>query len=225
MGLTMPDRKSPNTNIHEVDTQAAAEAEALRISKATQRAERALADLLEWVAKTDGRTAFLFAVNTALGGIALGALSLSSWSVAEVLIYSVYFILFAAVSFNLVMVQYPMVTSPNSSMVFFGTIAGKPFDNFVADFSSMTDDMYLRDVLHQCHVNARVVQTKFRRIRRSMFLLILSSLFWLPAIAVPSLTTPPARAFITSFFSPSIATQPNAPQVEAQPSTIEPRVE
>lgn len=190
---------------------AEAEAEAQRVSKATQRAETVLAGLFEWVGKTDSRTAFLFAVNTALGGVALGALTASKWSVFEVLVYVSYFVMFSIVSYHLIMVQYPNVTSPNRSMLFFGTIAGHTFDDFVNKFSSMDDDEYLRDVLHQCYVNAMIVQKKFLRLQRATNLMIISSFVWVLAIAVPALGTPAANSFFASIFQPSAASTPLAP--------------
>jgi hypothetical protein len=181
---------------------AEAVAEAQRVSKATQRAEVVLARLFDWVGKTDGRTAFLFAVNTALGGVALGALALSNWSAFEVAAFGVYFAFFSIVSYNLILVQYPNVSSPNKSMLFFGTIASHSFDEFVSRFSSMKDDDYLRDVLYQCHVNSAIVQKKFQRLQRAMFLLILSSVVWVPIVAVPALRTPGAQSFINELFLP-----------------------
>lgn len=192
----------------EMEAQVVAEAEAAaqRISKATQRAEAVLAGLFEWVGKTDSRTAFLFAVNTALGGVALGALATSHWSILEVIVFLIYFVMFAFVSFHLIMVQYPNVTSPNRSMLFFGTIASQTFDDFVSKFSSMNDEEYLRDALHQCHVNALIVQKKFQRLQKAMRLMIISSFVWVVAIAVPAVSTPEASAFFAKLSVPSTTT-------------------
>lgn len=184
----------------DAEVRARAEADAQRVSKATERAEEVLSGLLEWVGKTDSRTGFLFAVNTALGGIALTSLSQSNWSFFSVIVFVAYFFLFGLVSYNLIMVQYPNVVSPNRSMLFFGTIAGNTFDDFVSSFSSMKDDEYLRDLLHQCHVNSLILQKKFKRLQRSMFLLILSSFFWMPVVAAPTLATPAAQAFFAQLF-------------------------
>ncbi|WP_338720341.1 Pycsar system effector family protein [Devosia sp. XK-2] len=181
--------------------QAEAEAEALRISKATARAELVLSGLLEWVGKTDGRTGFLFAVNTALGGIALTNLASSRWSIFEVLVFFSYFVLFALAAVHLILVQYPNVASPNRSMLFFATIAGNASDDFIERFSSMTDDDYLRDVLHQCHVNSLVVTKKFQRIHKATRYLIASSFLWLLIIAVPTFNGEPARQFLSTVFA------------------------
>ncbi len=199
------------------ETQAEAEAEAQRISKATVRAEAVLAGLLEWVGKTDSRTAFLFTVNTALGGFALGSLANSGWSLFDAIVFVSYFIMFGIVSFNLVMVQYPNVTSPNRSMLFFGTIAGNPSDDFIDRFSSMKDDEYLRDVLHQCHVNSLIVQKKFKRLQRATLLLIISSFVWLPLVAAPTFGTPAAQAFFGQLFSRQQITASNGAVVPPTP--------
>lgn len=192
------------SKVTEIALEAQAEAEALRISKATQRAESVLSGLFEWVGKSDGRTAFLFAVNTAMGGFALGSLVGSGWSPFEILVYVIYFVLFAAVSYHLIMVQYPNVSSPNRSILFFASIASHSFDDFVGKFSSMSDDDYLRDVLHQCHVNSLIVQRKFKRLKTAMLVLILSSLPWAALIAAPAFNQPGAAAFVERFFSPTV---------------------
>lgn len=208
---TVKETKADIEAREDAETVARAEAEALRISKATARAEAVLAGLLEWVGKTDGRTAFLFAVNTALGGLALTNLAASGWSIFEVLIFAVYFVLFGLSSINLVMVQYPNVTSPNRSMLFFGTIAGNASDDFIDRFSSMTDDDYLRDVLHQCHVNSVIVVKKFQRLQKATRYLIASSFVWLLIVAVPTAKSEAAQRFFGQFF----AAQTESPEVPA----------
>jgi hypothetical protein len=199
-GLIMAKRKPSTAVFAEAKIEAAAEAEAQRVSKATQRAEAVLAGLLEWVGKSDGRTAFLFAVNTAMGGIALSNLGSSRWSIFEVIVYLFYFVLFGSISFHLIMVQFPNINSPNRSSIFFGTIAGQSFDDFIQKFSSMKDEEYLRDVLHQCHVNSVIVQKKFQRLAVAMRLLIISSMVWVVAIAAPSFATPEALTFLHGIF-------------------------
>lgn len=212
--------------VERAEAVARAEAEAQRISKATVRAEALLAGLLEWVGKTDGRTAFLFAVNTALGGLALSYLANSDWSVFEVLAFAAYFALFGLASLNLVLVQYPNVVSPNRSMLFFGTIAGNPSDEFIVKFSSINDDEYLRDVLHQCHVNSQIVSKKFSRLQKATRYLIASSFVWLLVAAVPAARSQPAQAFLGQLFSgkqqvssiAANASNTTAPPVQIVPS-------
>jgi len=207
----------------EAEVLAKAEAEAQRISKATVRAEALLSNLFEWVGKTDNRTAFLFAVNTALGGVSLSYLASSGWSTFEVLAYAVYFVLFSVVALNLILVQYPNVTSPNRSMIFFGTIASNPSDDFISKFSSMNDDDYLKDVLNQCHVNSAIVSKKFRRLQIATRYLIVSSFVWLLVAAVPTVRSPQAQQFFGQFLSaqqlPNNAkTLPSSPPTASQSS-------
>ena len=194
---------------------ARAEAEAQRISTATARAEAVLAGLLDWVGKTDSRTAFLFAVNTALGGLALTNLAVSGWSVFEVVLFVGYFVLFTMSALNLILVQYPNITSPNRSMLFFGTIAGNASDDFISRFSSMTDDDYLRDVLHQCHVNSMVLVKKFQRLQRATRYMIASSFVWLLIVAVPTVNSDAAHRFFGQFFASQSV---NSPAVQTDSS-------
>lgn len=77
----------------------------------------------------------------------------------------------------------PFLTSNKTSLIYFGSIAGMPINDFVSRSSARTPDEELQDLRLQVHSLASGLRSKFKRIRIAGFLLIVQVIFFMPLVA------------------------------------------
>ena len=153
------------------------------IDKKIKTAELNLQRKLEWVSRYDSRIAFVAGIAIAMLGIfANASAQVQCWN----LYVSLSFILAAGILFmSLAFIYcclYPKTLSPNSSLIYFGTVAKMKFDDFEKKFLSESPDDYLHDLLCQTHINAEILDKKFTFLKRALSLIVISVIPWLIAI-------------------------------------------
>ncbi len=146
-------------------------------------AEKNLERLLEWNSRYDTRASLLLGITIAM----MGALASSFYQVGDRtwLIYLVAGISALALIGSLFVLYqgfFPRTKAPNDSLVYFGTIAQIDSTAYIDSFSKLTPQSYLDDLLNQCHINARIVNTKFERLKWSLRLLAVCLLPWTCAL-------------------------------------------
>lgn len=148
-----------------------------------KQAEDNLQRKLDWVSRHDTRIAFVAGILIAmLGVLANAGASTTAW---YWYIYAIFGISAGLLFTGLILIyfsQYPKTESQNSSLIFFGTIAGMKCDEFKKKFKNMTEEEYLNDLLSQIHINADILNKKFSYLKWSLVLLAVSIIPWLSAI-------------------------------------------
>ncbi|MDQ0568982.1 hypothetical protein QFZ42_000816 [Variovorax paradoxus] len=76
----------------------------------------------------------------------------------------------------------PRVKAPHDSMLFFGKVARRDADAYVAQFKTATAEQLLDDWLYQVHTNAKIAEAKHTWVRRAMFASFGGAACWLPAV-------------------------------------------
>lgn len=78
--------------------------------------------------------------------------------------------------------QYPRTASSNKSLIYFGTIAEMKCSDFKDKFKNASNEEYLEDLLSQIHINAEILQKKFRSLKVALSMISLSVMPWMIAI-------------------------------------------
>ena len=146
-------------------------------------AEGTLSRQLEWVSRADSKSSFTAGLSTAmLGALATVATRPSEWPTPLAVMVASVVVLLAASLFSTYWASYPRLGAPRDSLIFFGTIAAKDFAKFQQQFVATTSDSYLDDLLHQCHRNAVIADTKYRRLKGAYKLISLALVPWARAV-------------------------------------------
>lgn len=158
------------------------------LEKILEQAESNLKRELDWIGRHDTRSAFAAGISIAmLGVLANASAAIVRW---DWWIYSIFGIAAGLFFVSLVLVyssQYPKTESRNSSLIFFGTVAALRFDEFAKKFKEMDREQYLDDLLYQVHINAEILDKKFRYLKYSLRLLAIAIIPWLIAIYLSKL--------------------------------------
>jgi hypothetical protein len=117
-----------------------------------------------------------------LGVLANTSASISSWSYVQYGIFGLTAILLFSSLILVYCGQYPKTKSPNSSLIYFGTIANLKFDEFSKKFKESNDQEYLDDLLCQTHINAEILKKKFSFFKASLILIVVAIIPWLISI-------------------------------------------
>lgn len=148
-----------------------------------QRAEANLQRELDWVGRCDARIAFVAGISIAmLGVLANSSANIIDWDLFLYIVFGVTGFLLIGSLVSLYFAQYPKTDSFNSSLIYFGTIAERRLDQFQKEFKSLSDENYLDDLLCQTHTNAQILEKKFRLLKISLSMIIISVAPWLMAI-------------------------------------------
>lgn len=154
-------------------------------SATIQRAEENLRRQLDWVGRHDARAAFIAGVCITM----LGVIANLNWNTVTSSAWLYYFfttsllILLLSLLF-ICLSQFPKVKSPNSSLLFFGTIVCRSFKDFSKEFKELNDKAYLDDLLHQIYINAKILKQKFDYLKTSLVLLLAAVIPWLLTIYI-----------------------------------------
>lgn len=149
-----------------------------------ERLEISLERQLSWVAATESRIALIVPLATALfGSVAIKYtyirtsdcwVQFASWSTLALL---------AVVIVTAAVAIFPRTKGPAHSLIFFGGISQKSAQEFHDAITESTKDQYQKDLIEQVHLNATIASTKYRWIRRSMALLLVSLVPWAMSVA------------------------------------------
>lgn len=150
-----------------------------------ERAEKSLSQMIDWIGRHDSRSAGLMGITVAMmGALSAATPSVKQWSGIFVVALSITAIGFGIVLYQLMRGQIPRIRAGNPSLSFFGSVASMRQDEFRARFVKMTEQEYLDDVLNQCYVNARILRSKFRCLKRGLTALLLTAIPWAWAISL-----------------------------------------
>lgn len=157
--------------------------ESQRIEQAKWLFERTLS----WIATADIKVGVAVAIDTAMLAALAAAFTVSepparsAWS---------YVALFAAggglvaAIFCAGLAAIPRVRGPVSSLIYFGRIAERPAEDFIAAFKKLDDGAFLEDLTTQIHRNAQIASEKHEWVRLSILWSFLAGVPWLVAIAL-----------------------------------------
>ena len=145
--------------------------------------ESSLARLLQWINAAESRVSVVLGLNTAmLGALAVFAPSPSLWNLSAAAFAAVAIaFLFLSLLF-LAAASFPRTTGPKQSMIYFGGIAARDIDQYVADTRSQTASQYLDDLARQCHRNAHIAASKFEWLKKAQIALFLAIAPWTLAV-------------------------------------------
>lgn len=134
--------------------------------------DRILTRNLAWIATADAKIAPILAINTAmLGVIAALAPSSSAWTISSAIFSAIAGLLLLGSIICLVTASFPRLQGPKGSLIYFGGIAERDADTFVAELSKGITEEILRDFALQCHRNAQIAHSKYAYIKWAMILL------------------------------------------------------
>lgn len=150
------------------------------------RAEKSLVQMYDWIGKHDTRSGALMIITVAMMGALSAAIPPTRpWPPLFVAV-----IVLAAGGFGFVLLQIMrgiiprMRTSAKPSLSFFGAIAGMPQEQFHERFVNLSEAEYIEDLLNQIYVNARILRSKFRCLKRAQIGLLLTALPWAVALSL-----------------------------------------
>lgn len=83
-----------------------------------------------------------------------------------------------------------------TSLIFFGTIAGRSEAAFVAECHEQSEQAYVRDVLGQVWTNAKILSIKFERLKSAFLWMLIAIIPWLVTLAVFASRIPDARTLL-----------------------------
>ena len=142
-----------------------------------KEAENVLTILLDWIGRYDNRSALLFTLDLAMIGTLALKITYSAHS---------FYGLLNAIAFTLLGISiiassitiFPRLKGPQNSLIYFGSIAKMEKGEFKDKFVDRTKTVYLDDLLAQCHVNAKILDFKFRVFRISLSVTMVAIVFW-----------------------------------------------
>lgn len=141
--------------------------------------EDTLARQLGWIAAADAKTAFIFAVATAmLGLLASAAPDYGKWTPIGVVLSVAATALLIGSLASVMLAVFPRTDGPKLSLIFFGGIATRHVDEYRADVLGLADETYEEDLIQQCHINAQIASVKYRWVKVASVFLALSVTPW-----------------------------------------------
>ncbi|MEO7047932.1 MAG: Pycsar system effector family protein [Ferruginibacter sp.] len=155
----------------------------MNVEQKINKAELNLQRKLDWVSKHDTRVAFTTSIVIAMLGVLVNAsAAIKSWEWYIYIFFGLSLALLFACLVLIYMSQFPKTTSVNTSLIFFGTVASMKFDEFKKRFIASTEDDYLDDLLSQTHKNAEILCKKFKYLKATLVLILISVIPWLLTI-------------------------------------------
>jgi hypothetical protein len=150
-----------------------------------ERAEKQLGQMIEWIGRHDSRSAGLMGITVAMmGALSAATPAVREWSPVFMFALGLTAAGFGTVLYQLMRGQIPRLRHGKPSLFFFGTVAGMPQQDFRDRFVAMSEDEYLEDLIGQCYVNARILRSKFRCLKRGLMALLFTALPWTWAISL-----------------------------------------
>lgn len=156
----------------------------LPIERQIEYAQSTLQIKLDWISRHDNRVSFVTGVFIAmLGVLAKAASEVECWNFYLGSTFSIALLLIGVGICFVYLSHFPKTNPPNTSLIFFGSIAGLNYDDFQKKFKNLTQEDYLADILYQIHINSKILSSKFYYLKGALIFLGLSILPWSFAIA------------------------------------------
>lgn len=155
----------------------------LKIEQATWIFERTLG----WIATADVKAGVAMGLDAAMIGGLAAAFSASDPSSRTVWCNRI--VVLAALGqlaaiFCLAKAAVPRMQGPVKSVIFFGKIAERNEEDYVAELLRISEKDFFTDLARQVHRNALIAKEKHHWIRRSLFCSIVSVIPWIASIAM-----------------------------------------
>lgn len=142
--------------------------------------EQTLARQLEWIRTVDTKVSILVGIDIAMLGVLATAMPASSdpwWYAATLAIVggccTVTSLTFCALA------TFPRVSSPNRSLLFFGSISTHSVEEYIKCFTTRSLQDHLEDLLYQAHRNAQIACVKYGMVKWASAFLIGGAIPWL----------------------------------------------
>lgn len=161
----------------------ASETSNVEVANLVTRAETNLERQLEWVGRFDAKSSIVIGIVVGMMGFLATILPpVANWTCPLKGTLAIAVLLLAGSMVALFLGQLPNVKAPNTSLLFFGTIATMPLHTYVQKHKTTLDVEYLDDLLTQIHVNSQILSRKFATLKWALILLLGSSVPWAFAI-------------------------------------------
>jgi hypothetical protein len=135
---------------------------ALTLDKQIEVAEKNLQRTLEWISRFDGRAPLVLGLDTGMVAVLSGlAPPLQKWTNTIIATLSITLILLSAGLLAIYFAGYPRTKGSDQSLIYFGSIAFLSLTEYQQKSASLTQKVYLDDLLQQCHRNSEIVEKKF----------------------------------------------------------------
>jgi hypothetical protein len=152
-----------------------------RISWAEQNLQRQL----DWIGRHDARTAVILGLDIAMLGFLATEIPAINRLHSGPLFFAAISTLTLLISLaSIYSSQYPRTSSPNDSLVFFGTISAFTRENFSSNFCTRSEREHFNDLCDQAHINASIISKKFEALKLALVFLLVSIIPWTFAIVL-----------------------------------------
>lgn len=154
--------------------------DAIELPSRVARQETILSMQLEWIRGVDNKGSLVIGLATAM----LAMVAAVTPARAELTCPNIFTALVGATAPMLCVLwcglaSFPHTHGPSGSMVYFGTIASRPFPAYAKAASEQSEREYLVDLVAQCHRNAQIAACKYKHIGRGLLALFVGVPVWL----------------------------------------------
>jgi len=135
---------------------------------------------LGFFGRVDGKASVLLAVDTAMLGVLAGnapSLHEFTWYMAVCAILTI--LLIGVSLWNVYKEAFPRLDGGEQSLVYFRGISKRSENQFIDEFLSQTDEVYLKDMLSQVWRNSEILTKKFNHARLAFNCVAVSIVPWL----------------------------------------------
>lgn len=142
-------------------------------------AEKNLEYLLEWIGRFDTKSSVILGIDTGmLGALATFAPAVNLWTLL-MKGFAILSIILLLISLLFVYLSnYPRLKGSSDSLFYFGSVCQKCFDQYHQEFSKLSAEECLKDILGQCHRNSEILNQKFSYLKWAYRLLLVGVIPW-----------------------------------------------
>lgn len=139
--------------------------------------------LIGWINSAESRVPYIISISTAMLGVLTYLLQMveSLKIVSTLVIIMTFTILLLSILFS-AFAAFPRTKGPKNSIIYFGGISKLSKEDYSRSIDKLNEESYLQDLKDQCHRNAEIANKKYTWIKRSMVLLLTSTIPWLLSI-------------------------------------------
>lgn len=148
--------------------------------------EKNLARQTEAIRAADLKMAFLVPTATAMVGVLAALFRAAHPGVLSVLLLQINLVPMVILFVTTGLSVAPRFGAPGRSLLFFGSIADRTREEYVAEALTEDADSYLRDLATNCYTTALIARTKHRLARIAYRCFLFALPFWAVAVYVLS---------------------------------------
>lgn len=141
--------------------------------------EKELSRLLNWITAAESKLNLVITLSTAmLGALAVLASSAEGWTCYSILLVLITASILISVLVFSASASFPRIGGPDESLIFFGRISELSSEGYSNQILNLTEDVYVNDLISQCHRNAEIATTKYTWVKRAITSLFISLPPW-----------------------------------------------